>query len=68
MLDKSKCPLCGESNQCAMEIEQETGVPQGVCWCVGIAFSADLLTKIPAEAKNKACICKACAEQSALSP
>ncbi len=68
MLDKSKCPLCGKSNQCAMEIAQKTGVTSGPCWCVGMDFSADLLSKLPPEAQKKACICKACAEQTQLSP
>ncbi len=68
MFDKSKCPLCGKSNQCAMEIEQNTGVTGDPCWCVGIDFSADLLSKLPPEAQKKACICKACAEKTQLNP
>lgn len=61
--DQSKCPLCGKSNLCAMEIERETGVPQGPCWCVGVDFSADLLARVPASAQNLACICAACASK-----
>ena len=68
MFDKSKCPLCGKPNQCAMEIARESGVDAGPCWCVNVDFSADLLAKLPADAQNKACICKACAEQTQLSP
>jgi hypothetical protein len=68
MLDRSKCPLCDKSNRCGMEIEQETGMMSGSCWCVGMDFSADLLAKLPAEAQSKACICKSCAVQNAVSP
>ncbi len=62
-IDQSKCPLCGKSNQCAMEIERETGVSTGLCWCVGLDFNADLLAKLPPEAQGKACICEACARR-----
>ena len=60
VIDPSRCPLCGGDNRCAMEIERETGVPQGPCWCVDASFSADLLARIPKEAEGKACICAAC--------
>jgi hypothetical protein len=58
------CPVCGKANQCAMELEKVTGQPQGPCWCTQVDFSAELLSRIPAQARDKACICKACATQS----
>ncbi len=60
-LNKSLCPLCGNINQCAMEIEKLTGAKQAACWCVGIDFSADLLSQLPASAQGQACICAVCA-------
>ena len=63
LISKSKCPLCGKFNQCAMEIERETGVRPDPCWCVGLDFSADLLAKLPPEEQGKACICEACARK-----
>jgi Cysteine-rich CWC len=66
-LNQSLCPLCGKFNQCAMEIEKETGVKQAACWCVGMDFSADLIARVPASAQGQACICAACAAQSAQS-
>ena len=63
MLDASKCPLCGKTNRCVMEIERKTGINPGPCWCVGLDFSADLLKKLPPEAQGKACICEACARK-----
>jgi hypothetical protein len=59
--DASLCPLCGKTNVCAMELEKSTGVKQAACWCVGVDFSAELLARLPTEAKGRACICAACA-------
>ncbi len=64
MPDVKRCPLCGQSNQCAMEIQRETGVDPGPCWCVGLDFSADLLARIPPQAQGQACVCEACARKS----
>lgn len=60
-LDATLCPLCGQPNRCANEIERETGVKQEACWCTQADFSADLLARVPAEARRAACICAACA-------
>lgn len=58
--DPGRCPLCGGDNRCAMEIERQTGVAQGPCWCVDASFPPELLARIPKEAEGKACICGAC--------
>lgn len=58
--DPSRCPLCGQDNRCAMEIERATGQPQGPCWCVDARFPPDLLAQLPPEAEGQACICAAC--------
>lgn len=55
------CPLCGQANRCAMEVQRETGVPQGDCWCTQVDFSAELLARVPPAAQRLACICAACA-------
>lgn len=47
-----------------MERERETGVPQGSCWCTQVDFSAELLARVPAEARNQACICPDCARRA----
>jgi hypothetical protein len=59
------CPLCGQTNRCAFELERETGVPQGPCWCTQVDFSADLIARVPAQARNIACICPNCARAPA---
>ncbi len=65
------CPLCGQGNRCAMEIEQLTGQKQDACWCTGVSFSAELLARVPAASQHQACICAECvasgAESDALS-
>ena len=63
--DPARCPLCGGANACAMERQRQTGQPQPPCWCTQVDFGADLLARIPDEARRKACICRACADASA---
>jgi hypothetical protein len=60
-LDATLCPLCGQPNLCANEIERATGVKQEACWCTRVDFGAALLARVPAEAQRAACICAACA-------
>ena len=62
--DPALCPLCGKPNQCAMEVERETGVKQPPCWCTQVAFDAALLSSVPKEARGTACICAACAQSA----
>ena len=59
--DATLCPLCGQPNRCAMEVEKETGVKQAPCWCTQVDFSADLLARVPAQAQGVACVCAGCA-------
>jgi hypothetical protein len=61
LLDAMLCPLCGQPNRCAMEVERETGTRQPPCWCTQVDFSADLLAAVPDDARRRACICEACA-------
>jgi hypothetical protein len=61
----TRCPLCGETNRCAMELARETGEPQGPCWCTQAEFSPALLARVPAEARDRACICPGCARGAA---
>jgi hypothetical protein len=44
-----------------MEMAKQSGQAVGVCWCVNLSFSPELLARVPAAAQNKACICQACA-------
>ena len=60
-VDTSKCPLCGQFNVCANEIERATGLAQEACWCTTAAFTPELLAQVPTEARRLACICARCA-------
>ena len=57
------CPLCDQPNQCAMEIERTTGQKRPPCWCTEATFSAELLSRLPDNAVNSACICAHCASR-----
>ncbi|MBV5299800.1 MAG: cysteine-rich CWC family protein [Rhodoferax sp.] len=59
-LSPKHCPLCGQPNQCAMELQQDSGIEQPPCWCTQVRFSANLLDQIPASARGQACLCAAC--------
>ncbi|WP_332813043.1 cysteine-rich CWC family protein [Ramlibacter sp.] len=64
-VDPMLCPLCGQANRCAHELEKASGRPQPPCWCTGVDFAPELLARVPAEATARACICPACAAGSA---
>jgi hypothetical protein len=61
IIDTSRCPLCGEPNRCAMEVERETGQTQPPCWCMAADFSNAPLTNLPETMRGLACICARCA-------
>ena len=60
------CPLCGATNQCAMEIAKATGKPLERCWCVDTVFTPELLEWLPEATKGKACVCVACSSKANL--
>lgn len=57
-IDPQRCPICGAENDCAV------ARGQGACWCFTAAIPDDVLEKIPIEARNLACVCKACAGEN----
>lgn len=59
-LDPSRCPLCGQANQCAIT----AGLLPESCWCMQTPVSQDALAQLPSEARGKACICPVCAQPS----
>ena len=44
-----------------MELRRTTGVDQPPCWCTQLDFTTELLARVPAQARDRACICPACA-------
>lgn len=59
--DTSRCPLCGELNQCAVVAGRD---PES-CWCMSATMSASALAAVPQEAQGKVCICERCASGTA---
>jgi hypothetical protein len=55
--DTTKCPLCGEANECAVAAGRD---PES-CWCMTVTMSPTAIAAIPAEAQGKICICARCA-------
>ncbi len=60
-VDPQRCPLCGAANQCTLTNPATATLP---CWCFSTPISADALARIPAEARQQACLCPACAQLS----
>lgn len=61
LTEATRCPICLQSNRCAMEIAKTTGLPQGDCWCTQSVFTQSLLNRIPPALRGVACVCQACA-------
>ena len=53
----SQCPLCGRANDCQL---CTVAAYKGPCWCAKVIIPENLLTQVPAGARNQACICRAC--------
>jgi hypothetical protein len=51
-MNMNQYPLCGESNNSAMEIEKSTGQKQEPCWCVSVEFPKELLPQLPKDASG----------------
>ncbi|TIH07233.1 cysteine-rich CWC family protein [Pseudomonas leptonychotis] len=54
-----RCPSCGQLNQCA---QATANAPVEHCWCFDITVDALALTQLPAEQRNRACLCPRCAQ------
>lgn len=58
-VDPSRCPLCGQGNGCGMVAGSSE------CWCFSAEIPADVLNRVPAEARGGACVCRNCASKHA---
>jgi hypothetical protein len=57
ILDAGRCPLCGQPNECQL---CSTAAWKGTCWCAKLEIPDTLLAQVPAELRNRACICHNC--------
>jgi hypothetical protein len=61
-LDRSRCVLCGEPNECALARDQaDAGEP---CWCVGQSFPRTLRVRATEQDGGESCICRRCLEKA----
>jgi hypothetical protein len=54
------CPLCGQPNACQL---CTAAAYKGPCWCATVSIPDELLARVPADQRNRACICKNCVTQ-----
>ncbi|NKQ09965.1 cysteine-rich CWC family protein [Pseudomonas sp. SST3] len=57
-LAPSKCPVCGQPNQCGLSDPATATQP---CWCFDAEIAPGTRAQIPDVALHKACICQRCA-------
>ncbi|WP_449370511.1 cysteine-rich CWC family protein [Thiomonas sp.] len=55
--DPTRCPLCGQPNQCAMAC----GIDGSNCWCASVRIAPQTLARIPPALRGVACLCPKCA-------
>lgn len=53
-LDTSRCPLCGESNECGMAAGRDE------CWCTTAVIQKATLDRLPEAARGVVCVCARC--------
>ncbi|MDF9621103.1 cysteine-rich CWC family protein [Pseudomonas entomophila] len=58
MTDPQRCPACGAANQCGLA--DPRSATQG-CWCFNVSIDPTILEALPAELRDKACLCPRCA-------
>ena len=56
-IDPALCPLCGGPNDCQL---CTSAAYKGPCWCESVNIPPDLLSRIPSESRNRACLCRSC--------
>ena len=61
-VDRSRCILCGEPNECALASGDAKS--DETCWCVGESFPAILLATAASRDDGESCICRACLERT----
>lgn len=55
----SLCPVCGVPNECQL---CTTAAYKGPCWCMNVSIPDALVEQVPAESRNRQCICRHCVE------
>jgi hypothetical protein len=56
------CPACGASNHCTLADPRTVARP---CWCFSVSIDPAVLEALPAELRDKSCLCPRCAQVEA---
>jgi hypothetical protein len=59
-LSPRHCPRCGQPNQCA---QAGASTPVAHCWCFDLSIAPAQLDNLPAEARERICLCPRCARE-----
>lgn len=51
------CPLCSGPNECQ---QCTSAAYKGPCWCASVSIPEELLARVPAESRRRACLCRGC--------
>ncbi|MDD0842038.1 cysteine-rich CWC family protein [Pseudomonas sp. Gutcm_11s] len=58
MSDAERCPRCGKPNSCTQAGQEQ---PVQDCWCFHTPIAPQVLEELPAELRDKTCLCLNCA-------
>ncbi len=58
MNDDRYCPACGALNQCTLA---DPAQATQACWCFSVRIDPAVLQALPAELRDRACLCPSCA-------
>jgi prepilin-type N-terminal cleavage/methylation domain-containing protein/prepilin-type processing-associated H-X9-DG protein len=56
----NQCPLCCAANDCQL---CSSAAHKGPCWCARVEMPDALLSRVPENLRNRACICRNCVEK-----
>lgn len=62
MNEPNLCPACGTSNHCSLANPRSATHD---CWCDSVSIDPQVLEALPAELRDKACLCPRCAQVEA---
>jgi hypothetical protein len=57
LFNPAQCPLCARPNGCQL---CSPDAYKGRCWCEQVEIPDALLAQVPADLRNKSCICQDC--------
>jgi|GEM_PF-990737 len=61
IVDSALCPICRGQNHCEVGRGVSYMLNKGAdCWCRSETFTKNLLSRVPSDQQQKACICQNC--------